>query len=182
LSLAKRLVEMHGGSIEAASDGPRRGATFSIRLPVDDVQPAVQAADAGDNGAVASDGKRVMIVDDNVDAAETLALLLDEVGYATAVVFDARTALDTALRFRPEVVFLDLGMPHLNGFDLARQLRGQPALDDVVLVALSGWGTEQDRERCRDAGIDRHLTKPALPADILGILSDTRTGTASLPV
>jgi len=174
LSLAKRLVEMHGGSIVAASDGPLRGATFSIRLPVEDVLPAPEAADAGDDDAVASDARRVLIVDDNVDAADTLAMLLDQAGYATTVVCDARAALDAALRFQPDVVFLDLGMPHLSGFDLARQLRGEPALANVVLIALSGWGTALDRERCRNAGIDHHLTKPALPADILGLLSDTR--------
>jgi DNA-binding response OmpR family regulator len=113
----------------------------------------------------------VLIVDDNVDAAETLALLLEELGYTTSVVLEAPKAVEAALAFAPDVVFLDLGMPHLNGFDLARHLREQSALKNVYLAALSGWGTEEDRTRSRDAGIDHHLTKPVMLNEVTGMLA-----------
>jgi len=98
-------------------------------------------------------------------------MLLEELGHATSVVLEAPKAVAAALAFQPDVVFLDIGMPHLNGFDLARQLRGQSALKGVYLAALSGWGSDEDRARSRDAGIDHHLTKPVLFEDVIDLLA-----------
>jgi signal transduction histidine kinase/ActR/RegA family two-component response regulator len=170
LSLAKQLTELHGGSIAAASDGPGLGATFTVCFPAWDA-PHEAIAHSNNEGKSSGSGiKRILVVDDNVDAAETLSLLLQGLGYTTCVVCDATKALDAALHFLPEVAFLDLGMPGLNGFDLACQLRKQTALAGLALIALSGWGTEEDRARGRGAGFDHHLTKPVLLEDIQGIL------------
>lgn len=144
---------------------------FTLRLPLADAAvAAVPAAGALGRDAARGAPSRILVVDDNVGAAETLGLLLEELGHVTSVVTEARQALAAALAFTPDVVFLDLGMPHLNGFDLARQMRAHPALGEVRLVALSGWGTDHDRARSRDAGIDRHLTKPVLIDEVGSML------------
>ena len=171
LSLAKHLVAMHGGAIEARSDGPGRGSEFLVRLPVVEAPQNAVVPGHGVHQAVQAPCARVLIVDDNADAAETLALLLDSMGHDTRVVVDAERALQAVLEFGPDVVFLDLGMPRLSGFDLARQIRTEKGLADPVLVALSGWGTEEDRVRSREAGIDHHLTKPALAETIQALLA-----------
>ena len=152
---------MHEGHIGVGSAGEGRGSVFTLRLPLatatetdSTAEHALRRAPAGSPAA------RVLIVDDNADAAESLAMLLAELGHVTAVVTDSTQATAVALDFKPDVVFLDIGMPQLNGFDLARQMRGHRSLKNVYLAALSGWGTEQDRAKSIDAGIDRHLTKP----------------------
>jgi signal transduction histidine kinase/ActR/RegA family two-component response regulator len=172
LALAKQLAEMHQGGIEVESGGRAGGSVFSLRLPIAATATVEQTADQG-RGLAEANGQasRILIVDDNADAAETLATLLEELGHATSVVLEAPKALAAALAFEPDVVFLDIGMPHLNGFDLARQLRGQSALKDVYLAALSGWGSDEDRARSRDAGIDHHLTKPVMLNEVTEILS-----------
>ncbi|HYC41969.1 MAG TPA: MEDS domain-containing protein [Noviherbaspirillum sp.] len=175
LSLARQLAELHGGSIAAASEGVGRGATFTVRLPACDAPQEVMTGEEGESRVAGKSSTRVLIVDDNADAAETLALLLEGLGHSTCVVCEAPKAMNAALSFQPEVAFLDLGMPQLNGFDLARQLREQPALASLVLVALSGWGSEEDRARGRNAGIDHHLTKPVLMNAVQGILDSIRT-------
>lgn len=180
LSLARQLVEMHDGSITAESDGPGQGATFTIRLPLAEAVHAALATGQACTGENAEGGMRVLVVDDNTDAAETLALLLNASGHSTRVVCDASQALESALDFRPDVAFLDLGMPYLSGFDLACQLRAQPVLDGVALIALSGWGSDDDRARSRDAGFDHHITKPVLPGAVQDMLArvtrDARAG------
>ncbi|HEX8795376.1 MAG TPA: ATP-binding protein [Polyangiaceae bacterium] len=172
LSLAKMLVEMHGGSIRAQSDGPGLGSAFVIRLPLA-VGSNVAVSPA--NGHVASPvaaRHRVLVVDDNVDGAEMLAMLLEETGHATKVVCESPKAVAAALAFRPDVVFLDLGMPELDGFELARRLRQEPELERTVLVALTGFGGDDDRRRSRQAGVDRHLTKPVLPSALAELLAE----------
>ena len=171
LALAKQLAEMHAGGIEVASPRPGGGSVFTLRLPL--------AAGLADDGAGPGQGSaatpagalRILVVDDNADAAHMLALLLDQLGHASQVVLDAREAVAAALAFRPDLMFLDLGMPHLNGFDLARDLRTHAALQHVCLAALSGWGTDQDRARSRHAGMAHHLTKPVMLADVSALLS-----------
>ena len=170
LSLATHLVTMHGGTIEARSGGSGQGSVFIVRLPVAEAPEATILPACGVTQAQAPSA-RILIVDDNVDAAETLSLLLDSTGHETRVICDAEQALQAALEFRPDVAFLDLGMPRLSGFDLARLMRTEAALSDIVLVAVSGWGTEEDRSRSREAGINHHLTKPASPADIQTLLA-----------
>ncbi|QOL50661.1 PAS domain-containing protein [Massilia litorea] len=164
LSLVRRLVEMHGGSVTAASAGAGKGSTFEVRLPLA-ASGATQApaAQAGDAGAAAGPcpGLRVLVVDDNVDAALTLSMILEASGHTTRVAHDGVAALQAAVEFMPQVAFLDIGMPGLNGYETASAMRIKPGLESITLVALTGWGTDSDRLRSSDAGFDHHLTKPA---------------------
>ncbi|WP_162130384.1 ATP-binding protein [Herbaspirillum sp. YR522] len=173
LALARHLAQLHQGSIEVASPGVGGGSVFTLRLPID-VAHAQGAPVHQPGGKLQSAGQatRILIVDDNVDAARTLALLLGEMGHTTSVVTESPQALAAALAFKPDVMFLDLGMPHLNGFDLARQIRGHDGLKRVYLAALSGWGTQEDRAKSRDAGIDHHLTKPVMVDAVQEVLSN----------
>jgi signal transduction histidine kinase/DNA-binding response OmpR family regulator len=167
LSLVRRLVELHGGTVSAASEGVGRGSTFTVRLPllVEQAAPAPQpsapvaAPAAVDEAADAN--LRVLVVDDNIDAADTLAALLEMTGYVTRVANDGHQAIEMAQAFRPQVVFLDIGLPGMNGYEVARRLRGTSGMERAFLVALTGWGTREDRERSSEAGFDHHLTKPA---------------------
>ncbi|MRW86759.1 response regulator [Pseudoduganella sp. FT26W] len=166
LALAKRLAEMHDGSVDVESPGDKAGAVFTLRLPIMASTTNVADDDGSDGAPAKARALRILIVDDNEDAAETLSLLLQELGHVTSVVTEAPKAMAAALAFQPEIAVLDLGMPHLNGFDLARQLRAEPALRNTYLIALSGWGMEEDRARSRDAGMDHHLTKPVTLRDV----------------
>jgi signal transduction histidine kinase/ActR/RegA family two-component response regulator len=160
LALAQRLVELHGGSIEAASDGPGRGSTFTVRLPVKaaltggtDRSAPRQAVEA----TVA--GKRILLVDDNVDFATTLGFLLEQLGHEVRVAHDAAGALAAAAEFRPHFAFLDIGLPVVDGYELARRLHDL-LKSEIPLVAISGWGQEEDRRRAKEAGFASYLVKP----------------------
>jgi signal transduction histidine kinase len=160
LALVKRLVEMHDGTVEARSEGPGRGSEFVVRLPVltETLQAAQQATEAAkDRAAVA---RRVLVVDDNADSAESLTMLLQVSGHETHTAHDGLEAVAAAERFRPEVALLDIGLPRLNGYDAARRIREQPWGKDMVLVALTGWGQEEDRRKSKEAGFDLHMVKP----------------------
>ena len=160
LSLVRRLVDMHGGSVAAASGGPHTGSTFTVRLPLAEgaQDTPQQAAPDGANGAVG--GTRILVVDDNVDAAMTLSMILEACGYVTQVAHGGKEALAAAQDFRPQVAFLDIGMPGMDGYDTARAMRRLEGLEDMTLVALTGWGAESDRRKSNEAGFDQHLTKP----------------------
>jgi CheY-like chemotaxis protein len=160
LSLVQSLVALHGGSVTAASPGRGKGSTFTVRLPLlKSAQPGATSAPAA---AAPKPGQlRVLVVDDNTDAAESLGVLLEMEGHAAHITHTGRDALAAAPAFAPDVVFLDIGLPDLSGYDVARQLRNMPAGENALLVALTGWGTQEDRKRTSDAGFDRHLTKPA---------------------
>jgi len=162
LSLVRRLVEMHGGSVVAESGGANAGSVFTVRLPLaevaDDQAAHPQGADAPDRDGGA--GMKVLVVDDNVDAALTLSMILEASGHVTRVAHDGYGALEAARAFRPRLAFLDIGMPGMSGYDTARAIRAMPELDGIVLVALTGWGAESDRQRSGEAGFDHHLTKP----------------------
>jgi CheY-like chemotaxis protein len=166
LTLVRSLVELHGGTVTAHSDGVDRGSRFVVRLPrvvretreVKD-EPATRAPE----GVVR---KRVLVVDDNVDAAESLQLWLEMAGHEVQIAADGPRALVAAESLRPEVVLLDLGMPGMNGFEVARRIRAAPWGRKMVLVALTGWGQEEDRRQTREAGFDHHLTKPVPPDEI----------------
>ncbi len=163
LTLVRRLVEMHGGSVTAHSEGPGKGSEFVVRLPAlpEDRKGELLRKRADDKQVVAPTARRcILVVDDNVDAAESLAVLLRLEGHEVRVANDGPAALAAAQAAPPEMVVLDLGMPGMDGFEVARRLRGQPGSDGVLLVALTGWAQEEDRRRCYEAGFDGHLSKP----------------------
>jgi CheY-like chemotaxis protein len=165
LSLVQSLVNLHGGSVSATSPGPGQGSTFTVRLPLLSTETEVTSRMAQPASSSTSDQLQVLIVDDNTDAAESLGVLLDIEGHAAHIAHTGAEALQLAQSQPLDVVFLDIGLPDMTGYDVAKRLRMLPNLQKTLLVALTGWGTQDDRQRTRDAGFDRHLTKPAeLPA------------------
>ena len=156
LSVAKRLIEMHGGRLTAASAGLGQGATFEIRLPRLERQQEVGGGAEGVRAA----SKRILIVDDNADAANSLAQVLALDGHVAEPVYSADAALERAASFAPEVVLLDLGLPEMDGYEVARRLRLRPEFIGVRIVALTGYGQSEDLRRSREVGFDAHLTKP----------------------
>jgi CheY-like chemotaxis protein len=161
LALVKRLVEMHGGGVVAKSDGEGRGSEFIIRLPLSQKQLPVPAETPKvDRQQRFTSRQRILVVDDNPDAALSLAMLLKLLGSDVETAHDGRSALQALETFRPSVVLLDLGMPDMSGYEVAQRLRSQPKFQDVTLVALTGWGQEEDRRRTQQAGFDHHLVKP----------------------
>ncbi|HSN98166.1 MAG TPA: ATP-binding protein, partial [Candidatus Nanopelagicales bacterium] len=159
LTIAKRLVEMHGGTIGASSDGRDQGCEFTVRLPVaaGEAAPVERAEEPAPSRAISL---RVLVADDNQDSAESLALLLEIMGHRVWVVHDGPEALAAARELRPDIAVMDIGMPGMSGYDVARRIRDLPELAGVVLVAMTGWGQEEDRRRSREAGFDHHLVKP----------------------
>lgn len=161
LALVKRLVEMHDGQVMAQSEGLGCGSTFTIRLPIAQINTLDANQVIGNSGESAqSTSRRILVVDDNIDAAEMLSMLLTFSGHTVETVHTGTDALTAARAIRPDVVLLDIGLPGMNGYEVAQQLRSDPATSGVVLVALTGWGTEDDRRRTQEAGFDGHLTKP----------------------
>jgi CheY-like chemotaxis protein len=156
LSVVHRLVEMHGGEVTAHSEGLNRGSRFEIRLPA----IAKPGESAGAPEKQAGPPKRVLIVDDNVDSADSLAMVLTFDGHETDRVYTARAALEHAKSFHPDVVLLDIGLPEMDGYEVARRIRKIPDLERVRLVALTGYGQPEDRLRTESAGFDDHLVKP----------------------
>jgi PAS domain S-box-containing protein len=169
LFLVRRIAEMHGGTVEATSPGLGQGAEFIVRIPAR--EPARPAAPPATSEPTTTTPRRVLIVDDNADAAESLGVLLSMYGHDTRVAHDGETALVVAASFRPDVVFLDIGMPNLDGHETARRLRVQPGGNSLVIVALTGWGQTEDRRRSKEAGFDHHLVKPADPAVVAQLIA-----------
>ena len=169
LALAQRLVEMHGGTIEASSGGTGCGSRFVVRLPLTQAaQPATELS--AHPAADAASGCRVLVVDDNQDFATSLAMILRDLGNDVRVEHDGVSGLDAAEAFQPAVAFLDIGLPGMNGYELARRLRERRPNGSLVLVAVTGWGQESDKLRAAQAGFDRHLVKPLNPASLPAIL------------
>lgn len=173
LTLARRLVEMHEGRIDVRSPGPGQGTEVDVRLPIRALQGAEVAADEQPAVAV-KHNLRVLIVEDNLDAAEMLDMAVSRLGHVTRMAHDGATAVALAAQFAPDVIFLDIGLPVMNGYAVARALRERPELSHVYIVAVTGWGQEEDRRKAREAGFDSHFTKPLSPAaleDVLGTIA-----------
>jgi CheY-like chemotaxis protein len=181
LTLVKRLVEMHGGSITAHSEGPGKGSKFIVRLPIPITDPARESQAVHDHkpGAVPL-RCRVLIVDDNNDAATSLAMMLNILGYETRTAYDGTAGLEAAAEFRPDVALLDIGKPKMNGYELARRIRQQPSGTDMSLVAVTGWGQAEDKQRAIKAGFDHHLVKPADPTALTQLLSSLATARGTI--
>ena len=160
LTLVRSIVRMHGGRVEAHSAGPGKGSEFVVRLPLSTMVPAPAESDVLPMRRYRG-MTRVLVVDDNHDAADSLGALIGMLGADVRVAYDGRTALELFDAFRPAAVFLDLGMPDIDGYEVAHQIRSRPGARDTVLVALTGWGQERDRRRSAEAGFNRHLAKPA---------------------
>jgi PAS domain S-box-containing protein len=176
LSLARSLVELHGGAITVRSGG--EGSEFTVRMPCMQGEPRKKpAAVAGAKPAVTPSGLRILVVDDNEDAAESLATLLQQAGHQVSVAHDGGTALALAERERPRVVFLDIGLPGMDGYEICKQLRGA-GHDDALIVALTGYGQDEDRARSRAAGFDGHLVKPGDPNELIRLITGTTKGSA----
>jgi PAS domain S-box-containing protein len=160
LTIAKSVCELHGGTIEAASDGPGRGSTFTVTLPRAERSEPAPPPRKAERAARPAAGKRVLVVDDNVDAAQSLQDFLTRLGHEAAVAHDGVAALELARSFRPDVALLDIGLPVMDGYELARRLREQRGPGELRLIAITGYGQETDRARSREAGFDHHLVKP----------------------
>jgi CheY-like chemotaxis protein len=172
LTLVRRLVEMHGGTVRARSNGPGKGSEFTVRLPVkraSDTDTEMKPDAQGDTPSPQQ--LRVLIVEDNRDAAEMLEEMLNAWGQDTRVAYDGLAAVEAAGQFRPQVVLLDIGLPELNGYDVARRIREQPWGQHMSLVAVTGWGQEADRQRSAAAGINHHLIKPVEPTVLKELLT-----------
>jgi CheY-like chemotaxis protein/anti-sigma regulatory factor (Ser/Thr protein kinase) len=168
LALVRSLVELHGGSVTCASDGPGRGSCFTVTLRRLQAVAAPDMPDAAARDATGDGSLSIMVVDDNVDAAAMLAMLLEASGHRVIVENDPMRALERAEAEAPQACLLDIGLPGIDGYELARRLRARPATAHALLVAITGYGQDSDRQRASAAGFDRHLVKPI----DLGILQD----------
>jgi CheY-like chemotaxis protein len=169
LALVRGLVELHGGRVEAASEGPGRGAEFAVRLPLE-AEPAALAHPPAEPQP-ARKHCRILVVEDNQDAAESLRLLLALIGHDVRVAHSGPEGVRVAHSWRPDVVLCDLGLPGLDGYGVARELRLDPTTARVRLLALTGYGSDEDRRRSRQAGFDHHLVKPADPEELKRLLA-----------
>lgn len=160
LILARSLIEMHGGGIEACSEGPGMGIEFMVRLPLANHDRPAADPQAQAPAAATLSGQRILVVDDNSDSADSLAMLLQFLGAEVDVVHDGPAALSALDTCRPAAVLMDIGMPGMDGYQVARRIRQQPRFDGIRLIALTGWSQEEDRHRARDSGFDHHLIKP----------------------
>jgi CheY-like chemotaxis protein len=173
LTLVHTMVEMHGGEVIAGSDGPGRGSRFTVRLPLERkaAAPAPLPASASKRPAALPGLPRVIVVDDNRDAADSLAMLLQVLGADVRVAHDGAAALEAFDQFHPAAMFLDIGMPGMDGYELAGRVRARPQAENTLLVALTGWGQERDRARTRAAGFAHHLVKPADASRLRALLA-----------
>jgi CheY-like chemotaxis protein len=174
LTLVKRLAEMHGGSIEARSAGEGEGSEFVVRLPV--LSKATTAEQTQPADEPESPHRRILIVDDNQDSADSLAMLLEITGNETYMAHDGIEAVEAIETHRPEVVLLDIGLPRLDGHEVCRRVREQPWGKEIVMIALTGWGQADDRRKSEEAGFNGHLVKPVDYDSLLELLSSLTNG------
>jgi CheY-like chemotaxis protein len=173
LALVRRIIQLHGGTVEAYSAGINQGSEFVVRLPV--LSKACQPEPPPSRIVPAvNGGSRVLVVDDNRDSAESLAMLLQLNGYEVRMAHDGLEAVAAAASFHPEIILMDIGMPGLNGYDTATRIRQQPRGSDILLIALTGWGQAEDRRRTREAGFNAHLLKPVEEETLMRVLESNR--------
>jgi CheY-like chemotaxis protein/anti-sigma regulatory factor (Ser/Thr protein kinase) len=171
LALAKGIIDLHGGRIEVSSPGPGCGSQFTVRLPgASRARAAVVEPRVAINGRAAPN-KRILLADDNRDAAESLAIILRLEGHEVHLAHDGPAALAAFEANKPDVALLDIGMPRANGYEVARQIRAEPGGRDVLLIAITGWAQDSDKARSRAAGFDHHLTKPIEPQSLIELLA-----------
>jgi len=178
LTLVKRVVELHGGSVQAHSEGPGLGSEFVVRLPLVSEGSEPDTSKVDDALATAKSLLRVLIVDDNQDGADSLSEMLKMMGHDTRTAYGGQEGVDMAGAYRPDVVLLDIGMPGLNGYEACRLIRAQPKGKDVMLIALTGWGQDEDRRRSHDAGFDHHMVKPVSPQALMRMMAVLTVGDA----
>ena len=177
LALTRKLVELHGGTVQASSEGPGMGSVFLVRLPLAVAAPHEAPPQAAQ--PVAAPGSlRILVADDNMDAAETLAMLLESLGHVVHKAHDGEAAAEAAEAFDPELVLLDIGMPRVNGYEACRRIRAQAGGAARTVVALTGWGQPQDLERAREAGFDRHMVKPVDMAQLMQVITARLEGSS----
>ena len=169
LSLVQKLVELHGGTVEAHSAGLGQGSEFIVRLPA--LSPARESIAPIETAKQPAQTSRVLVVDDNVDAADMLVMMLQMFGHEVRAAYSGQTALETAVEYQPDFVLLDIGLPDMNGYEVARRLRQQPQTKDVRLIAMTGYGQDSDRQRSQEAGFDHHLVKPVEPQKLQDLLA-----------
>ena len=170
LTLVRRLVALHGGSVEASSAGPGHGSRFTVRFPA--IPPPVRVAERrhAPSAAEGPTSRRVLIVEDNQDSREMLHYVLESAGHEVHEAADGPEGVDAALRLQPDFALIDVGLPHLDGYEVARRIRGESAYGGMILIALTGYGQAEDRERALRAGFDMHLVKPINPPSLLAVL------------
>jgi CheY-like chemotaxis protein len=173
LTLVRRIVEMHGGTVEAMSAGAGQGSEFIVRIPAIESKPRT-AAERKSSASTSNQQLRILVVDDNVDAAESIAMLLSMDGHDVRSVHDAQRALDLAAEFLPDLVLLDIGLPGMDGYEVARRLRSRAEITQTRLVAVTGYGQQEDRDRAREAGFDQHLVKPVEPDALNAVLGSVQ--------
>jgi CheY-like chemotaxis protein len=180
LTLARDIVEFHGGTIQGRSEGPGRGSEFAVTLPLANVGSMASTVVACVDSSTAQAPRvpsrtRVVVIDDNKNHTLSLQKLIQAMGHEVRVAYDGASAMKLLVNFVPDFALIDLGLPRINGYDLARWLRQQPQLREITLIAQTGWGREKDRKQARDAGYDHHLVKPIDPQQLAAILSQSGT-------
>jgi PAS domain S-box-containing protein len=170
LTVVRKVIELHGGTVTAHSEGSGKGSEFVVRLPVDEQAARGEKARPAEASAGATTSRRVLVVDDNVDAAESIVMLASMWGHNVRAVHTGPEALQAAREYKPEVIILDIGLPGMNGYEVARHLRQQPEFRRTLLVAVTGYGQESDRRHSFDAGFDHHLTKPVVPETLRALI------------
>jgi CheY-like chemotaxis protein len=181
LALVKGLVEMHGGTVQAASSGPGQGSTFTVRLPVlrESAEPLSQTIVEG--LPAAGSKRRILVVDDNHDSAASMAMMLELLGDEVRTANDGLEAVELAEQFSPQVILMDIGMPNLNGYEATQRIREQPWGRDMMIVALTGWGQDVDQARSKEAGCDGHLVKPVSLTDLTKLLAELQDRSKTEP-
>jgi CheY-like chemotaxis protein len=169
LTLVRRLVQLHGGTVTARSAGPGLGSEFEVRLPI--LEDVARPEEVEPHRSNEIEGRRILVVDDNRDSADSIATLLELSGHRSFVAHDGLAAVEAAERLRPDVVLLDVGLPKLSGLEACRRIRRHAWGKGLVIVALTGWGQESDRRKTKEAGFDAHLVKPVDYSDLLQLIS-----------